>query len=261
MIESAQNQTLKLYRSLEKRKNREELGVVPLEGARLIADAVGRGIVPQTVLLAAGREIADFPFLGQIADKARFITVAEKLFAQTAFTESPQGILAIVNQPVWTVPDLFAKEPAFLLVADGVQDPGNLGTMLRSATAAGAGGAVLLPGTVDAANPKALRAAMGAYFAIPTIQWEPGRLLDELKSRGIRLVTTAIESRTHYEQYDWTMPVAVVIGNEGTGVSAMIAEAADTDVSVPMAGAMESLNAAVAMSVIFFEASRQRRIL
>jgi TrmH family RNA methyltransferase len=259
VIESAQNRILKRYRSLEKRKTRDELELVPLEGMRLVRDAVERGVRLDAVLLAAGQETADLPFIAALEGQTRILTVDERLFSQTAFTESPQGILAIANRPKWTLADLFVKSPAFLLIVDGVQDPGNLGTMLRSAAAAGAGGAALLPGTVDAANPKALRSAMGAYFALPAVSVELESLLRELALRDIDLVVTGLETDTAYDDYNWTKPVAIAIGNEGAGISAAVKEAAAAQVSIPMTKDVESLNAAVAMSVISFEVSRQRR--
>jgi TrmH family RNA methyltransferase len=259
VIESAQNRYLKLFRSLEKRKARTESGLMALEGVRLVSDALLRGCIPEVVLLRADHSMYDFPFLQSLSTPAVIVTVEKTLFDRTAFTESPQGIMAVVKKPVHTLDDIFVLTPQLILIVDGVQEPGNLGTMLRSAAAVGAGGTVLLPGSVDVANPKVLRAAMGANFAIPVAEAGHNELLKELRSRNITLVTTGSEANVGYDSYDWTQPVAVVIGNEGTGVSEPLKAAAGTTVSIPMAYSVESLNAAVAMSVIFFEAARQRR--
>lgn len=260
MIESAQNQYLKQYRSLERRKSRTELRLLPLEGVRLIRDAVLGGMTPATVFLREGLDVNDFPFLPPLAQSVRILTVKDQLFDSTAFTETPQGILAMVPRPEWSLADIFASEPALLLVVDGIQDPGNLGTMLRTAAGAGASGVALLPGTVDVTNPKTLRAAMGAYFTIPSVEVTAQELLAALAMNSVDLVTTEAKAELAYDDFDWAKPRAVVIGNEGAGVSAALAAAAVTGVSIPMSPGVESLNAAIAMSVIFFEASRQRRM-
>jgi TrmH family RNA methyltransferase len=261
VINSAQNQYLKLYRNLKKRDVRDELNLLPLEGVKLVSDALSRGIIPKLILVREDVEMGKFPFLLPHLGNASIIRVAEKLFDRTAFTDSPQGIIAIAEKPSYILTDLFVGTAPLLLVVDAVQDPGNLGTMLRSAVAAGAAGAVLLPGTVDSANPKTLRSAMGAHFAIPVVEATTAELLNELRLRQIPFVAAAATATTAYDGFDWSVPAAVVIGNEGAGVSRVVAEAADAWVSIPLAAAVESLNAAIAMSVIFFEAARQRRSL
>ncbi|MBS4030086.1 MAG: RNA methyltransferase [Clostridiales bacterium] len=255
-ISSPQNRYLKLYRSLAKRRTRDGLSLLPLEGIRLVKDALQRGIVPEAVLLREGESWE--MTLGTDLDVPVF-TVEQKLFDKIAFTDSPQGIIAIVPRPAYTVEDIFSDEKALILIADRLQDPGNLGTMIRSAAAAGASGAVLLPGTVDVTNPKVLRATMGTYFDFPVVEASFDRVITRIRERGIQLVTTSADADIPYDHFDWTVPTAVLIGNEGTGVSEIAAQAADAVVSVPMSGDVESLNAAVAMSVIFFEAARQRR--
>ncbi|NLP36636.1 MAG: RNA methyltransferase [Firmicutes bacterium] len=255
IITSLQNQQLKLYRSLEKRKFRKKLDLIPLEGVRLISDALQRGIVPETVFV---RENVNLPFLHALPAQTKVLTVEGKIFDQTAFTESPQGILAIVKKPQVSLDNIFAGEPALILVVDRVQDPGNLGTMLRSAAAAGASGAVMLPQTVDPTNPKALRASMGTYFSLPVVETDFPRLYEALQKRRILLVTTTNSDAVVYHSFDWTKSVAVVVGNEGSGISAEIEAVADVAVTIPMSHAVESLNAATAMSVLFFEAARQR---
>jgi TrmH family RNA methyltransferase len=261
MIMSAQNKYIKLYRSLEQKKVRDESGLVPLEGLRLVSDVLSSGILPEVVILREGQVIDDFPFLRAPNGDTVIITVEEKLFVRTAFTTSPQGILAIVKNPLHTLSDVLTGDLPLILVADGIQDPGNLGTMLRSAAAAGADGAVLLPGTVDASNPKAVRAAMGASFFLPVAECSHEELIQEMDQRGIRLVTTGAVGSVPYDQFDWRTPTAVVVGNEGAGISPQLAQATDAVVSIPMASCVESLNAAIAISVILFEASRCRRRL
>jgi TrmH family RNA methyltransferase len=259
VISGIHNKQLKLYKSLRTKKWRNRLGLVTLEGRRLVADVLQRGIRPEFLLLMAGREEEVLSQLPGLPAGMPLYTVEEKLFARTAFTESPQEIMAVVKKPDWTVQDLFAHDPALLLVADRIQDPGNLGTMLRSAAAAGAGGAIILPGTVDPSNPKALRSSMGAFFVLPMVEMTLSNLQTTLAEQKITLAVAGAGSGLMYDEFDWRAPVAVVIGNEGSGVSPEVAAAAELTISIPMAGAVESLNAAVAMSVLFFEAARQRR--
>lgn len=259
LISSPQNRYLKLYRSLAKRRVREGLSLLPLEGVRLVEDALNRGITPEAVLLRDEDSWTTDSIVANLGEHIPVFTVEQKLFDKTAFTDSPQGIIAIVPRPVYSLADVFSDEPALILIADRLQDPGNLGTMIRSAAAAGASGAVLLPGTVDVANPKALRATMGTYFSFPVVEAPLNNVLTMLREQGVRLVTSSADAELPYDGLDWTIPSAVVIGNEGDGISAEAAQAANAVVSIPMARDVESLNAAVAMSVIFFEATRQRR--
>lgn len=257
IITSLQNQHVKLYRCLEKRKFRKKLGLIPLEGMRLVADVLQRGVVPEIIFL---RENVEQPaFLHALPAQTKIFRVESSIFDQAAFTESPQGILAVVKKPEVVLEELFGQKPALILVVDRVQDPGNLGTMLRSAAAAGASGAVILPQTVDPTNPKALRASMGAYFTLPVVETDFPRLQQALQRQQILLVTTTTNSDACvYHRFDWTRPLAVVVGNEGSGIAAEIEAAADAAVTIPMSGTVESLNAAIAMSVLFFEAARQR---
>lgn len=249
---------LKLYRSLDSRKVRDETGLLPLEGVRLVREAVICGAGLEGVVLAEDFLPEEAPFLAELPCSVPVWQIKEKIFLKTAKTETPQGILAVVQRPVYVMADVFAREPALILVVERVQDPGNLGTMLRSAAAAGAGGAVLLPGTADAGNPKAGRAAMGAIFRLPVVEATLAELLAELCRRDVRLVAAAGNAKDSYHSPDWRLPSAVAIGNEGSGLSAGVLAAANRQVAIPLAAGIESLNAAVAMSVIFFEAARQR---
>jgi TrmH family RNA methyltransferase len=259
LITSPDNRYIRLYRGLSRRKARRETGLLPLEGFRLVEEAVIQGLGAEAVLLREGESPTAFAFLTGLPRETPVYHVEQALFARTAHTESPQGILALVRRPSRELADLFQKQPALLLVVDRLQDPGNLGTMIRSAAASGAGGVALLPGTVDAANPKVLRASMGACFRLPVVETGWAKLREMLGRHGVKLFAASGKAATSYDRVDWRNPVAVAVGNEGAGISAEITVAADGTVTVPMAGGVESLNAAIAMSVIFFEAARQRR--
>lgn len=259
LITSPDNRYIRLYRSLSRHKARREQGLLPLEGFRLVEEAAILGQSIEVVLLRENKDQLILPFLSALPAPPPVYFVEGALFARIANTDSPQGILAVARRPRWEVHDLFRQEPALLLIVDRLQDPGNLGTVIRSAAASGAGGVALLPGTVDATSPKALRAAMGAYFRLPVVQAGIAELSTMVRSYGVKLLAASGDATTSYDQVDWRQPLAVAIGNEGAGVSSAVLSAADGAVAVPMARGVESLNAAIAMSVIFFEAARQRR--
>lgn len=250
---------LRLYRSLDRRKVREETGLLPLEGLRLVREAYLCGARLEAVVLSDSFLPQEAPFLAELPPKVPILRIEKKIFLETAKTETPQGIIAVARRPFYSLADVFASEPALILVVERVQDPGNLGTMLRSAAAAGAGGAVLLPGTADAGNPKACRAAMGAIFRLPVVETALPELLTEISRRNVQLVAAAGDAKDSYHSPDWRRPCAIAIGNEGAGLSREVLTAASRRVAIPLAAGVESLNAAVAMSVIFFEAARQRQ--
>lgn len=251
---------LRLYRSLDRRRVREETGLLPLEGIRLVREACLCGAHLEAVILSSTVLPQEAPFLADLPPDVPIWRIEENTFLKTAKTETPQGILAVARRPSYALADVFTSEPALVLVVERVQDPGNLGTMLRSAAAAGAGGAVLLPGTADAGNPKACRAAMGAIFRFPVVETTLPELLTELQRRNLQLVAAAGDGKDSYHSLDWRMPSAIAIGNEGVGLSGEILAASSRRASIPLAAGVESLNAAVAMSVIFFEAARQRKM-
>jgi TrmH family RNA methyltransferase len=250
---------LRLYCSLDKRKVREETRLLPLEGIRLVREAYLCGARLEAVVLSNDFLPQDAPFLADLPPKVPVWQIDKKLFLRTAKTETPQGIIAVARRPLYSLPHVFAGEHALILVAERVQDPGNLGTMLRSAAAAGAGGAVLLPGTADAGSAKACRSAMGALFRLPVVETTLPELLTEISRRDVQLVAAAGSAQDSYHSLDWRVPCAIAIGNEGAGLSREMLTAAGRQVSIPLAAGVESLNAAVAMSVIFFEAARQRK--
>jgi TrmH family RNA methyltransferase len=181
------------------------------------------------------------------------VEVSDKVMAACSDTETPAGILAVMPMPRLAP----APRPTFVLIVDALRDPGNLGALLRSAAAAGVDAVWLAPGTVDAYSPKVVRGAMGAHFRIPidAIEWD--RIATHVDGLDVWLADGAAE--TSYTQVDWTRPCALIVGGEAHGASAEAARLARGRARIPMARAVESLNAGVAASVILFEAARQRR--
>ncbi len=256
LITSTANPHVKRIRSLvrsRKERHRERMFVV--EGVRLVEEALqfqapGAILYVPEQLLATPRGRA---LLSQVEQQPNAIPTTPAILAELSDVETSQGVIAAVPLPQITPTTL-----TLVLVLDGVQDPGNVGTLLRSAEAAGVDLVVGLTGTADVWSPKVVRAAMGAHFRVP--------LLDGADWAAIRpqlAPLTAIYAATQhapltYDQVDWRQPVALVVGNEANGVSPETLQIA-SQVTIPMAGAVESLNAAIAGSVLLFEAARQRR--
>ena len=254
MITSTQNERVKYIRSLVRRRVRQREGRFSVEGTRLVDEVVRAGIRPALVFYTeawaatpAGQRL--LPELKQ-ADQGDWL-VSEAVMAASADTQTPQGVLAVV--PFVDLP----SQPGLILVLDQVRDPGNLGTILRSAEAAGVGQVLLAPGTVDAYNPKVVRGAMGAHFRLPVATLDWPAIGQRVAGRAVWLADAAGE--VAYGAVDWTQPAALIVGGEAAGAGEEAAVLATGRVSIPMAGGAESLNAAMAATVLLFEAARQHR--
>ncbi len=253
LIQSKTNTRVKQLRAAFGGNARLSGGVAAIEGEHLLAEALRSGIVPKTVFLVDGLEIPKLP------REVEVVRLTEAVFCSAVETASPQGVAALIEPPVFAIEDALVGTP-LLVIAAGLQDPGNLGTLVRSAEAFGATGVLTTPGTVSAWNQKALRASVGSVFRMPVV----GVSVDDvrgLKERGVRLFAAvgAADARTESAvDADFAGACAVMIGNEGAGLDAKWTKLADARVTVPCPGPVESLNAAVAGSVLLYEASRQR---
>ncbi len=252
VIRSPHNRTLKLIRSLRQRKTRETERAFVVEGFRAIADGIAAGATPHLIAVREGSERDADRWFGA----GHVVRVANAdLFDEIADTVTPQGAIAVFPLPDLSVPG--DADPLYLIL-DQVRDPGNLGTLIRTAAASGVTAVFLTEGTVDPFNPKVVRAAVGAHFRVP-IRWLTGGDRAQIQRRaGIRVLADA-GSPVSYDELDWTGGVALVIGSEAHGATGAGRELATTTARIPLAGNVESLNAAVAGAVILFEAARQRR--
>jgi TrmH family RNA methyltransferase len=232
--------------------------LVGIEGETLLGEALRSGMMLKTVFVRAGRELP-----AGLPRGLEVVWLAEEVFASAVETQSPQGVAALMVPPVWKLEDV-VRDGALMLVAAGLQDPGNLGTLVRSAEAFGAAGVLTTPGTVSGWNQKAVRASAGSVFRVPVVGVTMAELAG-LRGRGVRLLAAVaaglgdgeagpVEASTA----EFRGSCAVMIGNEGAGLSAELVGMADTRVTIPCPGAVESLNAAVAGSLLLYEASRQR---
>ena len=187
--------------------------------------------------------------------------VSEPVMKVMADTQTPQGILALVRQKHYTLEDILqASEKPQLLILETIQDPGNLGTMIRAGEGAGITGILMDRTTADIYNPKVIRSTMGSLARVPFLYVENlQEACSAVKERGVRLFAAHLDGSSSYDEEDFTVPCAFLIGNEANGLSGPISALADAYIRIPMAGQVESLNAAIAASVLMFEAARQRR--
>jgi len=181
-------------------------------------------------------------------------SITDSLFKSICDTENPQGIIAVVkNKPVE-----IKYDHGFYMLADKVQDPGNMGTIIRTAHAAGALGVIITKGTVDIYNEKTLRSTMGSIFKIPVIEDKDLSLVQKLRNGGFKLVTSSLDTDKNFYDIDLKEKVIISVGNEGNGISDEVYELSDLKIKIPMPGGAESLNAAVAASIMMYEVVRQK---
>ena len=242
-INSLQNSLVKSVRKAIARGSHTEDGLVLAEGFHLLEEA-GRSAEVEIIIATASA----MSKASKVAK--RLVEVPDWLFQEIAGTEAPQGILSLVRLPTWDPATVWGPN-ALVLVLDGVQDPGNAGTMLRAAEAFGATGVLALKGTVDLANPKVVRASAGSLFRIATLRGTP----EDIQAPAF---ASAGDAAAPAHTVDWRGPCAIIVGSEGHGVSAPLRKIAK-GVRIPTQG-VESLNAGVAAAVLLYEVSRQRGV-
>jgi len=192
---------------------------------------------------------------------AVFETVADAVFKNVSDTQTPQGIMAVVAMPEYKLESLLDGEKTHLLILESIQDPGNLGTMLRTGEGAGITGIIMNKTTVDLFNPKTIRSTMGSIYRVPFYVTEDlSGTLSQLKENGVSLYAAHLKGEHYYTEEDYTLGCAFLIGNEGNGLSDEIANQADTYIKIPMEGKVESLNAAISATLLMYETNRQRRL-
>jgi len=197
--------------------------------------------------------------LPQIAAQVETVLLPNEVFDSAVATETPQGVAALVKVRGFTLDDVLRPYPPLVVVLSGIRDPGNVGTMLRSAEAFGASGVLLGEGTVSQFNSKAVRASAGSVFRVPVVTVKLGEAIPRLRQAGLRLLATSAHGGTQADQTNLALSLAFFIGNEGSGLPRELMSQMDETVVVPHAGQVESLNAAVAVSVLLYESARQRR--
>ncbi len=259
IVQSKQNARLKELRRTLAAAKRSGDAPAGIEGRNLLVEALRAHLVVRCVFVAQGAERL---LEGVALPRETEIVLLPKTLLDTALaTEIPQPMAALVEPPRWSWESLLGPrrgEAPLLVVLAGVQDPGNLGTILRSAEAFGASGVVSLPGTVSAWNAKAVRASAGSVFRVPVLAASAEECFRRLREARVRIFATAAREAEPADRADLTAPAALLIGNEGNGVPRGLAARTDGSITIPCPGPVESLNAAVAASVLLYEASRQR---
>ena len=254
-ISSRANVKVKQLRAAFAGNMRLSQGLIAIEGEHLFEEALRSGITLKSVFISGS-----FSSSLTLPKGAEVVRLTEDVFASAVETRSPQGIAALIEPPIHRLEDILQQPNPLILVAEGLQDPGNLGTLARSAEAFGAAGLLATPGTVSIWNQKALRASVGSAFRLPVLSVARHQI-EQFPKHGIRLLA-AVGSEgpgvTAAQDTDLATACAIMIGNEGSGLSPEWITLSTSLVAIPCPGPVESLNAAIAGSLLLYEASRQR---
>lgn len=258
MIESSQNAQVKNILHLKKSaKFRKKSGLFIVEGWKMVSEAMASGYIKQ---LFVTQNEAD-TLIKQLPEAEDMVEwVSDKVFSLLSDTKTPQGILALVKMPVYCREELERKADCSFLCLENINDPGNLGTMMRTAEGAGFTGLILSKDTVDIFNPKVVRATMGSLFRIPFfIEEDFAAAMRELKEQKFTLYAAHLQGRRIYDEETYPGKLAVLIGNEANGLTDPVSELSDIILKIPMEGKLESLNAAVSAGILMYEIYKARR--
>jgi TrmH family RNA methyltransferase len=252
-----------LIRDLHRRRGRERRGLALAEGVRLVEEAVGSGITLRGAAVSPALESTTRGKALKATLLTRGVQIEELTDADldaVADTEHPQGIIAVIEPKRWTLADIRMNPGTTILVLDGVQDPGNVGTMLRTALGLGAAALVALKGTADLTNSKVIRGAMGSSFRLPSVLAAPDEFVAwaRLQRAQIWVAEAGGDTSDQFTRQAERPAIALVVGNEGAGVSPTLEAAADRRVAIPLARGVESLNVAVAAGILLYEVIRGR---
>jgi TrmH family RNA methyltransferase len=258
-IEGRHNSLVKELRQAFSRGELTDSGECAIEGFRVIEEAIRSGLRFRALFVSESGQARAARVLPQIGSHVETVLIPDKLFTSAVPTDTPQGIAALVHLKTYSLDDLLeSASSAPLLVVAGLQDPGNLGTILRSAEAFGAAGVILGEGTVNVYNSKVVRASAGSVFRLPVVKTELKAVIPEMRKRSIRLIATSSHKGTLLPEADMKGPTAVFIGNEGAGIDKKLLSEMDELVMIPHSPRVESLNAGIAASIMLYEAARQR---
>lgn len=255
MITSTSNQQMKnLSLLMKKAKARNEQGIFVVEGRKMFRE------VPKEWLQQVYVSESFFAENQELVEDVPYEVVSDSVFKAVSDTQTPQGIICLVKKPEYELEQLLQGENTHLLILESVQDPGNLGTMLRTGEGAGITGVIMNHTTVDLFNPKTIRSTMGSIYRVPFfITKDLPEMVQKLKEQKVSVYAAHLKGNMQYDEPDYTGATAFMIGNEGNGLSDEIADLADTYIKIPMCGQVESLNAAISASLLMYETNRQRR--
>ena len=260
-ITSLQNPRVKNLVKLRDRKPRDQQGVFIAEGYRAISRALEKSVVPSEVYFAPDWFLGsnEEALLRQAREAgAKLFELSKHAFEKVAYRDRPEGLLAVISQWRHTLDSLRLSDPAFLLIVESIEKPGNLGTILRSADAAGVDAVICCDPVTDLYNPNVVRSSTGVLFSMPTVMTSTPEVIDWIRAKNIRSVATTPHTNHLHTDANLRGPIAIVMGSEQFGLSDTWLSAADEKVRIPMAGQADSLNVAMATLVTLFEAVRQR---
>ena len=251
-IESKNNNLFKEIKKLKEKKPRIKSNKYLIEGLRFVEEAIKSKVSIDSIIFTESFKEKNPDLFLKINENIKLIQMNEALLKQLCSTENPQGIVGVINMQ-----NKELKSGELVVLVDKVQDPGNMGTIIRTAHAAGAAGIVMTKGTVDIYNDKTLRSTMGSIFYIPIVEDDSLDFVKLLKKEGYKLVVSSLQGKNNFFEENLQGKVMIAVGNEGNGVSDEVYDIADIKVKIPMPGEAESLNVAVATSIMIYEKIRQ----
>lgn len=261
-ITSAKNPKVRDATNLMDRRQRDRTGLMLVEGVKELALAIKGGVSINRLFycedLFKGPE-EDIILKAAAAQSTELIAISAHVFEKMAYREDSFGLIAVAKQPIKTLNDIPLKKPPLVIVVEGVEKPGNLGAILRSADAAGVDGVIVCGKSADIYNPNVVRASIGTVFTVPVIKATASEAINWLKEKGIKTIATTPHAELEYFDADLSGPCATVMGSEHEGLSDTWLNEADIRVSIPMKGEADSLNLAMSTTIMLYEAVRQRR--
>lgn len=264
IISSRSNKVVKYLKSLGLGRNRQKEGRFLIEGVRMVEEAMDlHDCVLKVVVTPQGMQNQRATYIVSAAREKgiEVLCVADRVIDYISETKTNQGVMALVQPKEFSEDDLEKGQVPVIVVAHLLQDPGNLGTIVRVAEAAGIGGVVTTPGTVDFFNPKALRATMGSIFRLPNVRTDSlDGFAERFRAKGYQVAAAMVSAKVRYFELDYSKPTIVLLGQEGAGLPAEASALADRQITIPMATMMDSMNVASAASIILYEAVRQRLV-
>ena len=263
MITSHANKSVKeIIQLVQKAKARKERRLFVVEGIKMFLEAPVDKIGQVYVSESFEKQMTDTCQEKLDTLSLSYEVVIDDIFRKMSDTKTPQGILCVLKQQRYRIEEMLAVPNPLLVLLEDIQDPGNLGTIFRSGEGAGITGVIMSKNTVDIYNPKTIRSTMGAIYRMPFLYTpDIGGTIEELHRKNITVYAAHLQGAKDYDMYDYRTGAAFLIGNEANGLRKETTEKADIAVKIPMAGQVESLNAAIASSVLLFEAARQRRMI
>lgn len=260
MITSSANARVKqVIQWQTKAKERKSAGIFLAEGLKMFEEMPEERAREVFVSEEAAERFLRQPEIAGKLLRTGYELVSEEVFQKMSDTQTPQGILCVVERPRYSLEQLLNEESPLLVALENLQDPGNLGTIVRTGEGAGITGIIMNRGTVDIYNPKTIRATMGSVYRVPFVCVEDLReSVKAMRERGIRCYAAHLSGRKHYDDCSFREGTAFLIGNEGNGLTSELADMADEYLKIPMEGQVESLNAGIATALLMYEAHRQR---